>query len=288
MTSRQPDQGFLRRVLRGIWPCVFSTVVIAVAVLAVYRIPTLSATPEGIVKVFGLLDQWHHYVQMATYMDGAIQSDEFPFWNPMTYCGMPFAANPQTYVFYPPNLLRSLLTSDPTPMNVHIGLVILLALHILLAGVSTFFLARDHKLGFGASTAAAFVFILSATFVRRVMAMDLIATVAWFPLIILLLRRAFLAESFRARMLYGIGCGTAFGMAVLSGFPQVILYMAFSVIGYGAIFRLLHIRRSDFRFWGGLPGLVFQDAVIGTTVFVVGGTSRGGYADSWNGIGVVE
>ncbi|NIA12591.1 MAG: hypothetical protein GWP08_00830 [Nitrospiraceae bacterium] len=207
---------------------------------------------------------------MALFMDEAIQNGEFPLWNPLTYCGMPFAANPQSYAFYPPNLIRSLLTFNPSPMNTHIGLLIVLGLHILLGGVSTFFFAREHRLGFGASLSAALVFIFSATFVRRVMAMHLITTIVWLPLILLLLRRAFIAQRFSSRMLYAVAAGTAFGMAVLAGFPQVVLYMAFAIIGYGAVYRVLHIGWRDFRLKKGLVQLVAKDTTVGVTVFVIG------------------
>lgn len=262
---------FFRSVVRSIFPWVFSTVAIVSTVLVLYRVPTLLSTPEGMVKIFGMLDQWIYFVPMSLYMDTVVQSNEIPLWNPLTYCGVPFLANPQSWVFYPPNLVRSLLTFDPTPLNTHIGLEILMAFQIFVAGISTFFLARDHKLGYGASTASTFVYIFGASFVRRVMAMHMINVVAWFPLIIFLLRRAFMAATFRARMLYGLACGTAFGMSALAGFPQVLLYISFSVIGYGVVFRLLHIRRCDFRLRGGLPGLIVQDAAVGVTVFVVGG-----------------
>jgi hypothetical protein len=154
---------------------------------------------------------------------------------------------------------------------VHIGLTIVLGLHILLAGISTFFLARDHELGHGASLSAAFVFIFSATFLRRTMACHLITTVSWLPLIILLLRRAFVAEQFRSRILQSLAAGTAFGIAVLAGFPQMILYMALVIIGYGVAYRLLHAQGTGFAPRKRLPRLLVEDAVVGSILFVVGG-----------------
>ena len=40
---------------------------------------------------------------------------DFATWNPLSMAGMPHAANPQAWAFYPPNLLRAVLHASPTP-----------------------------------------------------------------------------------------------------------------------------------------------------------------------------
>ena len=64
----------------------------------------------------------------------------WPLWNPMQFSGVPFAANPLSGLWYPPNLLLLIL-----PLT--LGFNILLAAHLCLGGLGTIRLLR--RLGAG-------------------------------------------------------------------------------------------------------------------------------------------
>lgn len=45
---------------------------------------------------------WH--LPHAVFIARALREHELPLWNPYIYCGMPFAANVQAALFYPPRM----------------------------------------------------------------------------------------------------------------------------------------------------------------------------------------
>jgi len=233
--------GASARWRRRLCPWVVSVAVIVAAILLVYSVPWRVSSKEDLPKLVGMLDHWHYYVPMGYFLDASIHNGEIPLWNPLTFCGAPFAGNPQSCLFYPPNVLRSCLTFHPTPMKTHIGLVLMLACHIVLAGVGTFFFAREHKLSYGASFVAAFVFIFSAGFIRRGYANMFITSMAWIPLELLLLRRAFSEKCLRRRLYYAVGAGLVFGLALLAGSPHMALLMSMTVAAYGVFYRLFNL-----------------------------------------------
>lgn len=70
------------------------------------------------------------------YTRSMLASGEIPYWNPYTHGGSPFMANVQSAVFYPLDLILFLF-----PMERFFGLSLLL--HLWLAGIGTFLLARQ-------------------------------------------------------------------------------------------------------------------------------------------------
>ncbi|MCX5757919.1 MAG: hypothetical protein NTU83_05340, partial [Candidatus Hydrogenedentes bacterium] len=182
-------------------------------------------------KLLGTYDYRRYFGPQAYFMDHAIHSGEFPLWNPLALCGMPFAASPQQTAFYPPHLLRSLLTFHPTPFKTHVGLALLMVLHMLLAGAGTYALAREYRLSRSAGLVAAFAFMFGPHFVRRVLEQWVLAAVAaWFPLLLLLVRRAMRTPGVRGKLYYASAAALVFGLSTLAGFPQLTFYTA---IGMG-------------------------------------------------------
>src|SRR5579863_1839624 len=44
------------------------------------------------------------HIPLATFIAGSFRRGEWPLWDPYTYCGVPFYANIQAALFYPPVL----------------------------------------------------------------------------------------------------------------------------------------------------------------------------------------
>lgn len=56
-----------------------------------------------------LVDQLLQFWPWRLFLRSELFAGRFPFWNPLILCGVPFAANPQTAVFFPTTLLLLLL-----------------------------------------------------------------------------------------------------------------------------------------------------------------------------------
>jgi hypothetical protein len=191
-------------------------------------------------KLSGLYDVHRYFGPLAFYMDTCIQSGEFPLWNPVTYCGMPYAANPQVAALYPPNLLRSLLTVAPTPYRTQFGLVALMGLHMLLAFGGTYLLARSHRLSRSGAWTAALAFTFSALMVRRVCEYHFVYTLNWLPLLLFMAKQLLDAPDWPGKLRWGAAGGLVFGTATLGGFFQIVNYMGVALAVYALLYRLLH------------------------------------------------
>jgi len=195
-------------------------------------------------QLSGLYDAFKYFGPIAYYMDCALHAGGLPLWNPLTYCGLPFAANPQASLFYPPHLLRGLLNVDPTPFGTQVSMVVAMGLHMLVAGAGTFRLARSHGLAWGASMASALAFTLSAAMVRRVSEYHYVYTLAWLPWILLAVRHCLAAEAWRPRLRAVVSIGVMAGVAFLGGFLHIIVYMGVAIGVYWVAQRLLVSRLS--------------------------------------------
>jgi hypothetical protein len=82
-----------------------------------------------------LRDFGHFWYPNAGYTRASFWSGEIPLWNPLSSCGIPFLAQWNTMVLYPPALLYVLL---PLPWSLNLFCV----LHLFLGGLGMFCLTR--------------------------------------------------------------------------------------------------------------------------------------------------
>jgi len=188
-------------------------------------------TPPYFPKLFCSGYDFSRYLTpQAFYLDQRLHAGEFPFWNPLTLCGFPYPANPQAGAFYPANLARSALTFSPTPYRAQVGLVMLTALHLLLAGAGAYALGRRYGMSRPAALVAAFGYMFGPYMVfRSVLQWNVVAAAAWFPVIFLLLHGAITAPGRVQAARYLAAGGLAAGLATLAGFPQLIFYTVLSL-----------------------------------------------------------
>src|SRR6266545_1622742 len=93
--------------------------------------------------ILGDLDVWTYFYPLRAYAANAIRSGRFPLWNPDTFVGAPFFANPQTSILYPGTLLFYVL-----PLGYAYSLSVVL--HVLLAALFTYAFLRV-SIGVGAA-----------------------------------------------------------------------------------------------------------------------------------------
>lgn len=215
-------------------------------------------------RLSGRYDVYREVGPLSYYMDYCLHRGELPLWNPLTFCGMPYIANPVTGALYPLNLLRSLLSFHPTPLKTQVGLVALMGFHLLVAGLGIALLARTYGLSAPASATASLVFLLSAVWVRRTCEYHFLFMIAWLPWLLLLARGAVNASSIARKAQCGIVAGLIFGLSVLSGSINIAPYMAVCVVGYAGLQRLLCPDRD--RAPGSASG--FVRALAGDGLFV--------------------
>jgi hypothetical protein len=167
-----------------------------------------------------------------------------PLWNPHLYLGMPFLADNQSGLFYPINLLFFVLLPQLTYQAVELMSV----LHVLLAGLLTYLLLRDlpslraagqagaaadgatHKMGRIPATAGAIAYMLSDLFVVHPGNLNIVATAAWLPLVLLCFKRALVRRSAG----WAAGAGIALGIAALAGHAQMTLYVGLALSLFAA------------------------------------------------------
>lgn len=115
----------------------------------------------------------------------------WPLWNPMQFAGVPFAANPLSGLWYPPNLLLLILPLAPA-FNV------LLLAHICLGGLGMMALCRRLGTGDGASLVAGLAWALTPKLWAHLGAghVSLVHAAGWLPWIAAAAMRTTQSRSF--------------------------------------------------------------------------------------------
>ncbi len=179
----------------------------------------------------------YYYYPTRVFAASSMAHGLMPFWNPFTFGGMPFLADIQNAVLYPPYLLFPLFAVGRlSPVPVEYSTV----LHYLLAGGGTFLLARSLGLERLSATLSAAVFMLSGFMVAHAIHLTVISSVAWLPLITWVLLQ--LMESRRWIFVPLTGVGLA--LSIYAGFPQVFYYV-FLFAGTVFLFELVRLSRRD-------------------------------------------
>ncbi|MBI4770853.1 MAG: hypothetical protein HY784_10705, partial [Chloroflexi bacterium] len=190
---------------------------------------------------------WPNY----SYAAQSLRLGRLPFWNPTLFSGAPFAADNQTSLFYPVNLLAFFLAPS-LPYTVMEWLVVF---HFWLAGASMYFLMRvllppPGSLSSPSSGAAfhpsreaftrsvpplfsAVAFMFSDVFVTHIGNLNLNAVSAWLPAAFAALHLGLTRRSPG----WAAGAGVLLGLATLAGHAQMTFIVA---IGLG-LYALWHM-----------------------------------------------
>jgi hypothetical protein len=173
-----------------------------------------------------------------------------PLWNPHLYLGMPFAADNQTGLFYPINLIFFLLTPELTYQAVELMAV----LHVFLAGLFSYILLRSMlsprqvlcssraSIGRIPAVAGAITFMFSDLFVVHPGNLNIIATAAWLPLVLCCFQRALQRKSWG----WAGASGLTLGIAASVGHAQMFLYICMALGAY-TLFQVYVDRQAGWR-----------------------------------------
>lgn len=145
-----------------------------------------------------------------------------PLWNPHAALGTPLLADYQTAPFYPVNLLL-------LPFDTLTAMGLFMVIHFALAGLFMYVFLRG--LGLAAIPAAfgALAFQWNGYFISYIGHPTHIATGAWLPILLHLVRRALLEPPPRR---FPLALSLALASLLLAGFPQTLVYSVYALSAY--------------------------------------------------------
>jgi membrane protein YfhO len=162
-----------------------------------------------------------------------LSSGDIPMWNPHEFAGAPFAADPESGWTYLPAML--LFTLLPAPVAVQ-GYMFL---HLMLAGLPTYALARTLGMRFSGALLAAVAYAYSSFLYRHnVCCFVYTGVYAWLPLMILGMELAVRTPAWHIR---GLCLGMS-GLAIsqiLAAWPGQGSYYALILLGGYTVYRTL-------------------------------------------------
>ena len=186
----------------------------------------------------------------------------FPLWNPYILSGHPFFASYQTAMLYPLNLLMVgayAAAGADFSLKAQCAFV---AFHFFLAGVFTYILGRELKIGRAGSAVAAVTYMFCGFMVAHAGHINQQSAAAWIPLVFFLFYRSL----DRRRLSYAVAAGVVTAVALLAGHLQSIFYLC--------VFLLLYVVFTAIRRWRGdsrQPGILYGLSALAITVAVGGG-----------------
>jgi NO-binding membrane sensor protein with MHYT domain len=173
------------------------------------------------------------------YLGQSVRDGTLPFWNPHTFAGSPFLANPISAVFYPPNWLFFVL---PTKW----AWSLLFPLRIGLAAFFAALLGRRVGATRSGALLSGLVFSLSG-FLTAWQGWPQADCLLWAPLILLCLIR--LRERAIPKRIAWLAC--AVSMPLVAGHPEVALYTLATGAAFSIFLLLSAIRRGRSLRWAG-------------------------------------
>jgi membrane protein YfhO len=168
---------------------------------------------------------WDDFIEQVyptqTYAAKAAADGEIPFWNPYAFTGMPFYADLQVGFFYPLNRLLAFFIDDNGNLSVW-GLQFIIILHFWIAQFCMYLFMRKLKISSYGAMIGAVSYAFSFSLVLHVFHPMIIYHLAWFPLVL----KFFYEATKEGNIKSGIVAGLIFGVSMLAGHPQTMLYEA--------------------------------------------------------------
>ena len=169
---------------------------------------------DGIAQFF----PWRHFAAET------VRAGRIPLWNPYQFCGTPFVANGQSAVFYPGNLLFTVL---PTARAFGFSAL----LHLTFCGWFMYLLLRRLRCHDAAALLGGMVYAFSAWEVAWLQLPTFLATSCWFPLLLRQVHVLLTPQAVQSSILRGgssvrsvSGLGAIVAMLLLAGHLQIAFY----------------------------------------------------------------
>lgn len=180
------------------------------------------------------------FVAFGGYQAARLWDGEVPLWDPYNNGGLPFLADTQSAVFYPPRLVTVALTGLSRQWTYH-ALELEMIAHVLLTSLLMYWFMRRLTAGQAGSVIGALVGALIWAYGGFMtgyppLQLALLEAVSWAPLLLLGVVEATAHPQMRWRWL--LLSGLAMGLSALAGHPQTVWFMA-----------LLYLAWLGYRVW---------------------------------------
>lgn len=198
----------------------------------IFDIPNMAVI--GIFSVLIIIFFWGHisgnafmwedfmemYYPFQFFAAKGFHAGQIPFWNPYVFAGMPFTADLQNGFFYIGHQIIYALSGGNLSSYL---LQFFLILHYLIAMIGAWKLAKNLGISNWGSLLSGIVYGVSGFIVVRMIHHAVLFHLAWFPLIVALFYKAVTQRNFYNSFL----CAIVLGITMLSGHPQMTLYIIF-------------------------------------------------------------
>jgi hypothetical protein len=174
------------------------------------------------------------FVAFAAYQYQRLSVGEIPLWNPYNNGGLPFIADTQAAVFYPPRLLTIGLSKLAGGWTYH-ALELEMTVHVLGYSLLMYLLMRRMTLKQPGSVFGAFVGAVIAAYGGFMsgyppLQLAILEAGVWLPLAALGIHEATRADKINWRRL--ALTGLALGLSWMAGHPQTSWFLTYLLLGY--------------------------------------------------------
>jgi hypothetical protein len=201
------------------------------------------------------------FVAFGAYQYQRLTAGEVPLWNPYNNGGLPFIADTQAAVFYPPRLITIGLSKLAGGWTYH-ALELEMTAHVLVYSLFMYLLIRRMTFGNGASVIGAFVAAVIGSYGGFLtsyppLQLALLEAAIWLPLALVGILEATRGDRIRWRWL--VVTGIALGLSWMAGHPQTSWFSTYLLVAYFA-YRVYQ-KHYGWRWWVG--GTVLFGAIAG-------------------------
>ncbi|MCU0371413.1 MAG: YfhO family protein [Bacteroidales bacterium] len=239
-----------RRTPYSYYTLIFFTAVIALLPVALLRHPLK----------YDIIDQaypWRYFIGEC------LREGTLPLWNPYQLLGSPIHADPQSSAWYPVTWFFGYVFG----YDIYV-LSIDFLLHIFLAGMGMFYLAKQLKFKDETAFAMAISYMLSGFFIGNAQHFMWIISGTWIPFII----GAFLSLKNAPSAGAAVRLGLAFFMIMTGGYPAFVFLLLFLLTAIFILVVIEFIRKEDYpgltRFSGFLAIAALFTILSGMVVFI--------------------
>ena len=168
------------------------------------------------------------YFPLMSWVAQRLHQGELPLWTPQVFGGYPIFADGEIGLAYPP-LLLALLVLPPDR-----AFVVLRLLHLSIAALGTFALARTWRLPYSSAVLAGVVFALGNFLQAQIHHENIVRTASWLPVMLAAVERALRSSGWRAQLRWTMLATLPLGLAGLSLHSQMLAIDLLILAGYGA------------------------------------------------------
>ena len=157
-----------------------------------------------------------YHMPLASFIEASLRRGQFPLWDPYTYCGVPFFANINAQLFYPPTWVAILASLAIGGDHLTYLMELQLVAHVVAGGCFTYLLLRALGASRIPALIGASVFELGPCFASQTQHLGAMNGAAWIPLACLSVVR--LGQD-RGRRWIAV-LAASLGLSILAGFPS--------------------------------------------------------------------